>query len=201
MANTYQETEIKLYVPDLAVVEQRLRSLGAVLKAPRIYERNNRYDDAEKTLMHGHQVLRLRWDSRARLTYKEENGGAVEGSRARSRFEAEVEVSDFDTMHTILLRLGFQPFMVYEKYRTTYTFNEAEVTLDEMPYGNFVEIEGSAAAIEAAVKALELTQAPAFAEGYALLFEHVRRHLRLTFTDLTFENFAGIEVPLSAFSP
>jgi len=32
--------------------------------------------------------------------------------------------------------------MMYEKYRTTFTIGSLEVVLDELPYGNFVEIEG-----------------------------------------------------------
>ena len=36
--------------------------------------------------------------------------------------------------------------MLYEKYRTTYSLGDVLVTLDEMPYGHFSEIEGPNAA-------------------------------------------------------
>jgi adenylate cyclase class 2 len=142
-------------------------------------------------------VVRLRQDTRVRLTYKE--GGELVGG-AHSRFEAEVEVSDFETMQTILAKLGYTPAWVYEKHRTTYTFDGVEVVLDEMPYGNFVEIEGdSPEAIGRVVERLELGDAQRFDAGYGALFERVRRVLGLTFTDLTFENFRGVNVPQSAF--
>jgi adenylate cyclase, class 2 len=195
--STYREVELKLYVPDLIEVRTRLEHAGAVLAQARILERNVRYaDDSNRFNLRG-IVLRLRQDTHTRLTYKDSEVFSEGG--VQSRFEAEVEVSDFDAMHTILAKLGFHPYMIYEKYRTTYVFGGCSITLDEMPYGNFIEIEGEEAAIHAARKALGLENARNFQGGYADLFERVRRALRLPFTDLTFENFEGISVPESAF--
>lgn len=194
----YNETELKLYVTDLQVVEQRLNAAGATLKTPRVYETNVRYDDDDNTLQQARQVLRLRRDQRVRLTFKDESGERNE-SGVSSRYEAEVDVSDFDAMQAILERLGFHAFMIYEKYRTTYALEGAEVTLDEMPYGSFVEIEGDEAAIDRVVERLNLHDARRMAAGYVTLFENVKRHLGLEFQDLTFENFKNVDVPLSAF--
>lgn len=188
----YTETEVKLYVPDLDAMRQRLETLGAALAAPRIYERNVRYDDARRTLTPRGVVLRLREDSRVRLTYKDE-GKVTDG--IISRFEAEVEVSDFAAMETILGKLGYTPYLIYEKYRTTYTLDGAEIVLDEMPYGNFVEIEGERQMIEQVIQRLGLSAAKRYAASYAVLFERARRKLGLRFTDLTFKNFEGILVP------
>jgi predicted adenylyl cyclase CyaB len=117
MAKEYNETEVKLYVPDLAVVKDKLEAAGAELTAPRVYERNVRYDNQERTLTPHGMVVRLREDTRVRLTYKDD--GTFENGVV-SRFEAEVEVSDFDAMETILGKLGYTPYLKYEKYRTTY---------------------------------------------------------------------------------
>ncbi len=194
--NAYTETEIKLYVPDLNTVKQRLEAVGAVITAPWIYERNVRYDDAERTLTPRGVVVRLREDSRVRLTYKED-GKVTEG--IMSRFEAEVEVSDFDAMETILGKMGYTPYLTYEKYRTTYELDDTEIVLDEMPYGNFVEIEGEIGAIKRVIATLGMENARRYEGSYATLFEKVRRKLGLTFMDLTFDNFRGIEVPETAF--
>ncbi|NWG18335.1 MAG: class IV adenylate cyclase [Chloroflexi bacterium] len=193
----YTETEVKLYVPYLEAVQARLETIGAALVSPRVFERNVRYDNAERSLTPAGIVLRLRQDTRARLTYKAEGG---ETSGIVSRFEAEVEVSDFAAMETILGKLGYTPYMVYEKYRTTYELDGAEIVLDEMPYGNFVEIEGDAATIEKMVSRLYLQNAPRQSASYAALFERVRQVLGLTFSDLTFDNFKGLAVPESAFN-
>ncbi|MBI1282087.1 MAG: CYTH domain-containing protein [Anaerolineaceae bacterium] len=197
MANNYNETEVKLYVPDLAAVQQKLVAAGAELTAPRVYERNVRYDNKERTMTPHGMVVRLRQDSRVRLTYKDD--GTFENGVV-SRFEAEVEVSDFDAMETILGKLGYTPYLVYEKYRTTYEMDGAEVVLDEMPYGNFVEIEGDREAIERIISGLDLSHAKRFDGSYSTLFERVRKKLGLEFNDLTFANFKGIEVSEEVFS-
>jgi len=190
------ETEVKLYIPHLELVQVRLERLGATLAAPRVYERNVRYENAEKSLTPSGIVVRLRQDSRARLTYKE--GASVEDGVV-SRAEIEVEVGDFDAMQTILGKLGYHPHLVYEKYRTTYELDGAEIVLDEMPYGSFVEVEGDKPTIEAVLKRLELGGAARYDGSYMTLFERAKRHLGLTFNDLTFANFKGINVPESAF--
>ncbi|PJF28525.1 MAG: hypothetical protein CUN52_13015 [Phototrophicales bacterium] len=200
MTTDYTETEIKLYCPDFAPVLAILDSIGAILTKPRLYERNVRYEDVDQSLTPRDIVVRLRQDDRVRLTYKEPLSDRHADGVAH-RFEAEVTVSDFDAMHLILGRLGYHPHLIYEKYRTTYTYNDLEIVLDEMPYGNFVEIEGDRAHLQALRHRLGLADAPAFADSYVDLFRYVCRALNLAITDLTFENFRGIDVPLSAFYP
>ncbi len=202
MNSNFTETEIKLYVPDLHAVEQRLVSAGAILKAPRVFERNFRYDRADGSLSANAVVLRLRQDTRVRLTYKEDlpetQGTDALLGGVSSRFEAEVEISDFETMDTILRKLGYTPYMVYEKYRTTYLLGDAEITLDELPVGTFVEIEGDADAIQKAIGSAGLQTARPMPSSYTIIFARVQKRLGLQFADVTFENFAGIEVPEEA---
>src|SRR5690349_8510496 len=138
MPDNNTETEVKLYVPHLELVQIRLERIGAEMTAPRVYERNVRYENAEKSLTPNDIVLRLRHDTRTRLTYKE--GGTAENGIV-SRTELEVEVNDFSTMETIIGKLGYTQYMIYEKYRTTYEADGAEIVLDELPYGSFIEIE------------------------------------------------------------
>ena len=194
------ETEVKLYFPNLNTIAIRLKRMGAKRIKPRVYERNIRYENAQRTLTPSGIVVRLRQDTRTWLTYK--SPGAVRADKIRSRYEAEVEVSDFDTMEAILGQLGYYPYMVYEKYRTTYEFDKdglrAEVVLDEMPYGNFVEIEADPKTIETLIKRLDLTQATRYSASYTLLFEYVCSNLKLNLHDLTFENFSDVTVPESA---
>lgn len=191
------ETEVKLYVGDLAALAARLEAAGAVLEHPRTYEHNIRYDTPGGDLSRRYVVLRLRRDTRVRLTYKGP-GSISEG--IMSRFEAEVTVDDFETMDGILRALGYVPFMIYEKYRTTYRLGEVEVVLDEMPFGNFCEIEGPRAAIEAALDALGLAEYPRIGTSYLGVFARLKEKLELPFRDLTFANFEGIVIPPEMFS-
>ncbi len=190
------ETEVKLYTPDHAPLRARLHALGAVLVKPRTLERNARYDDRNNQLMYEGVVLRLRQDDNVRLTYKD-GGSSINGIVTRQEFE--VTVSDFDTMHHILEHLGYTVFMTYEKYRTTYMLEGAEVVLDELPYGNFTEIEGDIPTIERVMDLLGLADAPRMPQSYARIFRTVKENMGLTFDNLTFANFENIDVPLSAF--
>ncbi len=197
MANL-TETEVKIYVPDFAPILARLESAGAVLESGRVFERNVRYENADQTFTGRGIVLRLREDTRIRLTYKEP---PLLADGIMARFEAEVTVDDFDVMDVILQKLGFMPYVVYEKYRTTYTLGETEVVLDELPYGCFVEIEGELDAIRAALDVLGLADAPRLGMSYLSLFDQIKTALGLEMHDLTFANFVGVVVPPSAIPP
>jgi adenylate cyclase class 2 len=193
------ETEVKIRVSDLSVVEQTLKMHDAKMSAERVYERNVRYEDANETLSPAHRVLRLRQDTRARLTYKEPGSGINQG--ITSRTELEITVSDFETMDQILQKLGYHAAWIYEKYRTTYEMMDCEVVLDELPFGNFVEIEGETANIEKALVALHLSDVRRISQSYSDLFFRVKSAMKLKFQDLTFENFKGIVVPENYFLP
>ena len=191
------ETEVKIYVADLGAVRQQLEHLNAVLVSERTFEHNIRFDDTNQRLIRRGVVLRLRQDGGVRLTYKEsaqQHAGGI-----TSRVELETEVGDFDTMYQIFIKLGYMVNMVYDKYRTTYELADTEIVLDEMPYGNFVEIEGDPDAIEHVIKLLGLQSAPRMESSYVWLFERLKRRLGLSFRDLTFENFKGVIVPAEAF--
>ncbi|MGV2434810.1 MAG UNVERIFIED_CONTAM: hypothetical protein LVT10_07940 [Anaerolineae bacterium] len=93
--------------------------------------------------------------------------------------------------------LGYIPYMSYEKYRTTYVLDGAEIVLDELPYGFFVEIEASSGdEIERLVSKLGMTGYSRFALSYSSIFEQLKAIYQLDFDDLTFENFDGLTVSL-----
>jgi adenylate cyclase class 2 len=192
MSSKEQELEIKLYLADLPALRNSLERLGARLAQPRVQETNLRFDTPGGELTRTFQVLRLRQDTAARLTYK---GPGHDIGGVRARREIEFTVGDFAAAQALLEALGYQVSLVYEKYRTTYELDGALVTLDEMPYGHFAEIEGpEAAGIRAVAKKLGLDWEARIFESYTNLFAGLREALGLSFRDLTFENFAGLEV-------
>lgn len=185
MLPSHTETEIKLWASDLAAVAARLAALGAQLHSPRTAERNLRYDRSDGSLSAQGQVLRLRQDAAVRLTYK-----APHGDDPHTRTELEIGVSDFETTHQLLQALGYHVAWRYEKFRTTYWLDACEIVLDELPFGDFVEVEGgSITALEAVITRLGMADAPRFTQSYSELFFSVRERLSLPFRDLTFENF------------
>jgi Adenylate cyclase, class 2 (thermophilic) len=196
-----QEIEAKFYVQDLKKIETHLQSLEARLIQPRILETNIRFDLPDKRLRSEGRVLRLRQDIEARLTYKDA-GKSEQG--VVNRTEIEFTVGDFEKARLFLEALGYQKLLEYEKYRTTYVLESGSklpqgqnchIMLDELPYGNFVEIEGEDInTIHQTAKELSLDVNAAITASYSALFERVRRVKGLGFTDLTFANFEGISV-------
>ena len=116
MSSTDQELEVKFYLSRRKDMELKLNALGQV-SAPRVHEVNLRLDTANFSLLATGRLLRLRQDARARVTYK---GAGSEQGGARLRQELEFTVSDFDTALALFEALGYQVYMMYEKYRTTY---------------------------------------------------------------------------------
>jgi len=187
-----QEIEAKFYVLDLGKIESRLQTLEARLIQPRVLETNIRFDLPDARLRSEGRVLRLRQDTEARLTYKD-SGKGEHGIIKRAEIEFTVE--DFNKAKLFLEALGYQKILIYEKYRTTYEFEACHIMLDELPYGNFVEIEGeNIESIRLAAEKLNLNLGTSITASYSALFERARQTLGFTFTDLTFENFTGIEV-------
>ncbi|MEW5872906.1 MAG: class IV adenylate cyclase [Chloroflexota bacterium] len=188
----HQELEVKFYVQDLEGVQRRLEALGAHRVQPRTLETNLRFDTPGGDLTRAFRALRLRQDSAARLTYK---GPAEVREGVRVRPEIEFVVSDFGAAREFLQALGYQVSLIYEKYRATYDLGEVHVTLDELPYGNFVEIEGpDPASILAVNTSLNLDWEARLPDSYTVLFSKVRSRLGLRFRDLIFENFEGLQV-------
>jgi adenylate cyclase class 2 len=192
MSSSQKELEVKFYLANLDGVEKTLEGAGAILVQPRTYERNLRFDTPEGRLTRSAQLLRLRRDSANRLTYKGpsevEDGVAV-------RTEIEFTVENFENAQALLEALGYQVSMIYEKYRTVYELGGTLVTLDEMPFGNFAEIEGrDGTTIQAVCIQLGLSWELRTLHSYAVLFQALKKNLELLFRDLTFENFAEIKV-------
>ncbi len=192
MNHDQTELEVKFYLADLPALEAHLRAQGARLVQGTLHEVNLRFDTPDRGLTRSYQVLRLRQDNAAHLTYKGP-GEIKEGVRLRQ--EIEFSVSDFDAARDLLLALGFEVSVMYEKYRTTYSLDEVEVTLDQMPYGDFAEIEGpDPASIHRASERLGLDWERRGLESYTALFERLRAALGFTFQDLAFHNFRDLKI-------
>ena len=190
------EIEIKFYIPDIDSIRDRIRSLGAELKGSG-FETNTRFDDEALRLTQGKKLLRLRQDSRCRLTVKAPPDDA--DTEFKIFRELEVDISDSQTMIAILEQLGFYPRQVYEKQRETYLYNQTELCLDTLPYGNFLEIEGGKDDIRKAAEAIGLNWEKRITANYLSLFATLQKQMDLPFEDVTFENFKKVKIDKSHF--
>ena len=185
--------------------------LGGGLIQERVLETNIRFDLPDGRLRSEGRVLRLRQDTDARFTYK---SPSTNQQGVLSRTEIEFTVGDFEKAKEFLEALGYQKLIAYEKYRTTYTleadsllskiheqahgYHSCLIMLDELPYGNFVEIEGEAIELirKVAIQ-LNLNWEAAIGTSYTALFDRARKKLGYSFQDLSFENFNGMKVDAS----
>lgn len=191
------EVEVKFLVADMGALRRRLWDAGAQQVKPRVYERNVLFDDEASSLFQRRELLRLRQDDGARITFKGE-AATDQATEAKVREELETSVGDFATVAKILQRLGFKPRQVYEKYRETFRLGNVEIVLDELPFGNFVELEGDEEDIRDAAQRLSLPWAERILDNYLLLMMRVRDYYKLPFDDLTFANFEGRTVSIAA---
>ena len=188
MARTGQETEVKFHVRCLSALPARIEALGGRLLMPRTHESNLRFDTPDEALGRDGRALRLRRDATCHLTFKGQSRW-VDGVRIRDEFET--TVADLSSSASILHALGYVVVFEYEKYRAVYELADTEVMLDELPFGDFVEIEGGLDAIRPAAEQLGLNWTAAIADSYHSLFERLQVAADLPFRDLTFSNFEG----------
>ncbi|TAK14814.1 MAG: class IV adenylate cyclase [Anaerolineae bacterium] len=194
MQDSDVELEVKFWVRNLGGVENRLKDLGAVLVQPRTLERNWRFDNAEGQFARERKVLRLRQDTAATLAFK---GPPEPNSLISSRTEIEVQVNDPHSAKRMLEALGFRVSWVYEKYRTTFRLNEVNVMLDELPFGDFVEIEGpDSDSIFASAGELKLLRECRILESYSQIFRRVQGS-GAEQANLTFDSFKGRSADLT----
>ena len=84
---------------------------------------------------------------------------------------------------------------IYEKYRISYSLDNVEISLDEMPFGSFMEIEGADTQhIKAMADKLNLKWEKRSALSYLRIFSQVKERLGLSMRDLTFDNFSELEI-------
>jgi adenylate cyclase class 2 len=173
------EIEAKIKVDSLEQVAAKLTELGAEFRQEQL-QIDNYFDDVNKTLTKSDRCLRLRRQlvgksERFFLTYK----GAKEKNEFKKRQEVEIEVEDGDSAEKLLLLLGYNKALVFEKRRRIWQFGGCEVALDELPLlGSFVEIEGrDDEKIADVQRNLGLSDLPPILESYASLMEKKLRQL------------------------
>ena len=123
-----QREEVLLRLPDIGAKREREE-----------FEVNTLYGGEGLEL--GTRVLRLRRiGDRGILTYKQRFPSRSDIKHQR---EDETSVDDPDAMEAILDALGFRAALVYEKRRETWVLRKTEIVIDELPFGLFMEIEGT----------------------------------------------------------
>jgi adenylate cyclase class 2 len=136
-------------------ISDRLHDLGAKFEGED-EEENTIYNLEPLTGWAG--VLRIRSiGSKTVLTFKRR---IHSNSPIKQQIEHETEVSSRGAMENIIGELGLLPDVIYEKRRRTWSLRGAEIVLDTLPFGLYMEIEGSPQSISEAENLLGIAELP-----------------------------------------
>ena len=112
-------------------------------------------------------VMRIRrTEKHSLLTFKRR---LPDLSDVKHQTEYETEISDPEAADRILRELTLTPTLVYEKRRRTWSLRSVELTVDELPFGLYMEIEGSLTGIREAEMLLGLDDLETEYETYPRL--------------------------------
>lgn len=144
MANEI-EKKFRLSRQQFDRLAEDLDAIGAEFRGER-REENLIYSG--ELLLQKASVIRIRrTEHGATLTFKK--WVPLEGD-LKQHIEHETGIDDPDEAAAMLELLGLELALVYEKKRRTWQVREAEVVLDELPFGFYMEIEGEPSAIREA---------------------------------------------------
>ncbi len=158
------EKKYRLDKPTMVAIADRLREVGAEFVSER-FEQNFIYRNSIPD--ENNAVLRIRKIGESTfLTYKER---IKNDSEFKTKIEHETLVSDAEEMEFIVAKLGYKLAVVYEKHRKTFHLGDCEVVLDELPFGQYMEIEGDPKEILEVEKMLDAEAYQAETRGYSRL--------------------------------
>jgi adenylate cyclase class 2 len=136
------EKKYRLTIERWKEIEDTLAEFGCTASGTE-FEENTIFSNEK--LAQDRSIVRIRkTDVRSTLTFKKRTES---NSDAKHQIEFETVIADPAVAKNILESIGLTAKLVYEKKRTTFKFRNAEVVLDELPFGLFMEIEGSLTAI------------------------------------------------------
>jgi len=166
------ERELKIPVPKVDEIRRRVVAAGGTRLTARMREVNVLFDTARGDLATSGCVLRVRTlGERNILTFK--GPSRFEGF-IKERQEIETEVTSAHDLIALLERLGYAPWIRYEKDRESWQLGTVRVDLDHTPIGDFVEIEGPSDRLLGAARTLDLDPSHAVLGSYVELWRRYR---------------------------
>ena len=166
------EQELKFECSDFsrlrqALVENEARFLH------RIFEKNQVFDTRERQLRKKDMLLRLRQGASTVLCLKSKPRDCQEAG-IKTWEETQTKVQDAASLHTIFCALGYEVAFCYEKVREKWKTETCTVCLDQVPFGKYVEIEGTPQDVWNVARTLGLDTYPWTTKSYHTLHQEWR---------------------------
>lgn len=184
--SNYIETEVKFKILDVDKIIEQLKALGAK-HINTEHQKTIRFDDQNKSLENKGIFIRVRSGKDNTLTMKIKNKDLVK-ENFFVREELETTVGDINTVGSIIKILGFLDEFIMEKYRMNWNYQDAKISIDEMPFGFFMEIESSnVETINLIADKLNLKGEDRFVVTYWDLFDEYKKANNINETNIVFE--------------
>jgi len=152
-------------VSNLEEMARRLQAVGATLEDPRVFEENHILDDPDGRLRERQVILRVRLvNGRGLVTVKEKIAG--DQGDYKMQHEQESTVGDGASLLATLHAAGFVTAYRYQKYRRVFRRGDLLITLDELPLGDYLELEGAPADIDRTAGELGFSRSDYINESY-----------------------------------
>ena len=166
---------MKVQIENAGEFCRRLEALNPAIVSARHFEDNRLLDFADRSLGAGHSLLRIRSAAgRHYLTFK---GPPRPEGIFKIREELETCVEDADVLFQVFERIGMRVSFRYQKYRREFSWGDVHIAVDETPVGDYVEFEGSEAAIRDVAQRLGVEEAQFLRSSYYSLYvEYCRAH-------------------------
>ncbi len=166
------ETEIKFPVEDFSPILERMNNLGYSC-TDWYFEQNLVFDYENGTLRQKDILLRIRRGLADKITLK--LPAEKENLMYKQREELESELADPGVMEKVFNCLGLQTWFRYEKFRRICRLDETKVCLDILPFGYYVELEGTENRLYQAAGELGLEQEKSSTKTYHELHQEYRK--------------------------
>ncbi len=183
MNNNNKEIEIKFKIDKPDFIRKILRNRKAKFVG-KAFEKTLRFDSPDKILEKKNQFLRIRTGFRNVITFKRK----IENKQFKEREEIELEIASPQQMKLILENLGFIRILIMEKYREKWRLSNAEIVIDKLPMGTFVEIEGEEKTIKEIVRILGLNFKDRIIKSYWDLWKEFSKKEGIKNENITFNS-------------
>ena len=160
----HDEVEVRILVKSKEWLIHQIEVMGGRFVEQQ-FQNNIIFDKKDALLKNGKRLrLRIINEGAAILTFK----GPYLDSDLRVKHEIETAVGNGADMKRILEALGYKQAFLYEKKRRVYKLRDSILSIDELPIGTFLEIEGGS--VKKIMKALGFTIKDTTKNGYRELY-------------------------------
>jgi len=186
-----KEIEIKIQIEDkneIKEIQKKLKSLNGI-SAPKIFQRTFRLDTPSFDLEQKGIFLRTRKEGENAVMTVKIKFLKTNNTNYFQRKEFEISIDSAENGAELLRNLGFSKQKIFEKYRELWTFEkkEVQVTIDNLPFGDFIEIEGSKKEIEEMIKSLGMINKKRIINTYWDLFDEWKKKKGINGKDIVFD--------------